>query len=301
MVLSNAYAQDLSGVFRSGPTSHSMSFDQHLYGHSSVQGSSEKLNQREWQARATGSVWDTQKWEVTGGVDAQDLVLHHPSPVLNTYRSFQGTVGVRRYSKKNQIRGLGLSYGSASDKPFAKASNDTAGANYIHQFNEKWWGLVNWSNNRIFLNNIPLPGVFYVSKMTPQETLLFGFPAVLWRKRFEIGFEFQYFGFLPYSHRAHVGWFWNRFHGISLSYEHRPRTFLRNDRVSKSDRLFFVEQRAMIEVQGVIIPRVLQWQVGLGTAFNRSVFEAKNIREEKRFNILLGDTWLASAQLNSQF
>lgn len=294
-------AQDLGGLFRPGPTGHSISLGQQVYGDSKVQGSTKRLQQREWQARVLGTVWDNEKWEVTAGVDAQDLILHHPSTVLDTYRSFQGAVGVRRYSKKNQIRGMSLSYGSASDRPFAKSSNDTAGGNYLHQFNKKWWGLINWSNNRTFLNNVPLPGVFYVSKMTPKETLLFGFPAVLWRRRFESGFEVQYFGLLPYSHRAHAGWFWNRFHGVTLSYENRPRTFFRNDRVSKSERLFFVEQRAMLDVQGVFIPQILKWQIGVGTSFNRSVFEAKNIQQDKRFNLLLGDTWLASAELSSQF
>ena len=300
-LLGQVYAQDMTGLFRPGPSGHSALLRQQFYGDAKVEGSARRLQQREWQARVNGTVWSNDSWEVTTGIDAQDLVWHHPSPVLNPYRSFQGNLAARRFGKANRVRGVSLSYGSASDRPFAKAENNTAGANYIYQFNEKWWGLVNWSNNRTFLNNVPLPGVFYVAKMTQQETLMIGFPAVIWRYRMASGFEAQYFGFLPYNHRAHIGWFWNPLHGITLGYEHRPQTFLRDERISKRERLFFVESRTMLEVQGAIIPRLLQWQVGVGTAFNRRVYEAKNIQEEKRFDLPLGDTWLASGQLTSQF
>jgi len=300
-LLGQVHAQDLAALFRPGPSGHTALIRQQFYGNAQVPGSNRRLQHREWQGRVNGTLWSNDSWEMTGGIDAQDLVWHHPSPVLNPYRNFQGTVGARRFSGQNQVRGFNLSYGSASDRPFARAANDTASANYVHQFNERWWGLVNWSNNRLFLNNVPLPGVFYVSKMTREETLMFGFPAIFWRKRWQSGFEGMYFSFLPYNHRAYVGWFWNADHGVLLSYTHAPQVFFRDERVSKRERVFFIENKAMIEIQGTIIPRHLQWQVGVGTAFNRRVYEAKNFQEDKRFDVPLGDTWLASAQLTAQF
>lgn len=302
-LLSNlAYAQDLATLFRPGPSGHSGLFRETIYGDAKVSGERRRLQQREWQGRVAGSLWSNEQWELTAGIEAQDLILNNPNPVLdNNYRSFQGSLGARRFGTENKIRGFNVSYGSASDRPFARASNDTASATYLHQVNGKWWALVNWSNNRTFLNNVPLPGVFYVAKMSLDETLLFGFPAVVWRKRYESGLEFQYFSFLPFNHKAQVGWFWNMLHGVTLSYEHRPQVYFRDERIVERERLFFVEQRAMLELQGAIIPRKLQWQLGAGTAFNRSVYESENFSEDKRFDIPLGDTWLASGQLTAQF
>lgn len=301
LLITSAFSQDLGGLFRPGPSGHSALIRQQFYGDAKVEGSSRRLQQREWQARVNGTVYQDDGWELTAGLNAQDLVWHHPSPLFHPYRTFEGNVAARRFGKANQVRALSLSYGSASDRPFAQASNDTAGANYIHQFNEKWWGLVNWSNNRTFLNNVPLPGVFYVAEMSREKTLMVGLPAFVWRQRNAAGFEAQYFGFLPFNHRAHIGWFWDQFHGITLGYEHRPQVYLRDGRDEKRDRLFFVENRAVIEVQGAIKPQVLQWQIGVGTAFNRRVYEAENFAEDKEFDVPLGDTYFVSAQITSQF
>lgn len=297
----SAQAQDLSSLFRPGPSGSSVLLRQQFYGDAKVEGSQRRLQHREWQARVNSTVFVKDGWEYTAGINAQDLVWHHPLPVLHPYRTMEGTIGARRFGKMGEVRGMTLSYGSASDRPFARASNDTASANYVHQFNEKWWGLVNWSNNRTFLNNVPLPGVFYVAEMSREKSLMLGFPAILWRTRLASGFEWQYMGFLPFNHRAHIGQFWDPFHGVTLSYEHRPQVFFRNERQAERDRLFFIEHRAMLELQGAIIPRELQWQLGVGTSFNRRVYEAKNISEEKKFDIPLGDTYLVSAQITSQF
>ncbi len=296
-----AQAQEMGALFRPGPSGRTFTFKESFYGRSKVHGQAGKLEQRDWDVRGSGSIWQKDGWEMTLGLEARDLVLHHPSPLLHPYRMVQGTLGARRYGKANQVRGFNISYGSASDRPFRRVSNDTASANYVHQFNEKWWMLVNWSNNRTFLNNVPLPGVFYVAKMSRQETLLYGLPVFMWRKRWASGIEGQYFGFIPFNHRAHVGWFWNDFHGVVLSYEYRPQVYFRDARQERDERFFFIENRLLLEIQGSIIPRLLQWQIGAGHAFNRSAFEARNFSSKKRFDLPLGDTWLAQGQVSSQF
>lgn len=296
-----AMAQDMAAMFRPGPSSYNFNARETFYGGAKVSGSDKKLEQREWELRGSGPIWNHKGWEISGGVEARDLIMDHPSPVFKTYRTVQGTLGARRYGIENIVRGFNISYGSASDKPFKRIANDTASANYMHQFNEKWWMLVNWSNNRTFLNNVPLPGVFYVAKANREETLLYGLPVLLWRKRWQSGFEAHYFGFIPFNHRAHIGWFWDPFHGVTLGYEHQPRVFFRDDRVERRERFFFVEQRVLLDLRGAVIPRRLEWEVGVGHAFNRSAFESENFGSKKRFDIPLGDTWLAQAKLTSQF
>lgn len=294
-------AQDFASIFRPGPSGHSALVRETFYGDASVPGSGRKLQQREWQGQVNGTVWANKNWETTAGINAQDLILHHSGPLLNPYRSMTGTVGVRRFGQKDEVRGFNMSYGSASDRPFAHAANDTLSANYFHQINSKWWGAVNWSNNRIFLNNIPLPAVFYVQEASRQRTFMVGFPLLVWRQRWANGIDAGYSGFLPYSHRAHAYWFWNDFHGAGVAYEFRPQTFFRDDRETRRDRVFFVEHKIALELQGAIIPRMLQWQLALGHAFNRSIFEAKNFNGDKYGAQKLGESVYVAGQLSSHF
>lgn len=58
----------------------------------------------------------------------QDLVIHHPSPLLNPYRSLQGMLSARRFGQAGMLRSCNVSYDSASDRPFAKLSNNTTTA-----------------------------------------------------------------------------------------------------------------------------------------------------------------------------
>jgi hypothetical protein len=299
--LGTVSAQDFSSFLRPGPSSKQFSFQEHFYSNAKVSGSDRKLQQRQWQTRASAPAWSDGKQEITLSVDASDLVLHHPSPVLNPYRSFQGTVGWRYYGNENKVRGFSLGYGSASDRPFESSSNNFLNINYLHQFNEKWWGAVNYSNNRNFANGIPLPGFFYAAKMSREETLLLGLPFLFWRKRYASGFDVQANALFPWNYRAQAGYYWTPFTGLSLAYEHRPQQYFRNDRDHKKERLFYREQKLSLVLNGAIIPRVLQWQVESGYAFNRSFFEAKNFSGRKRFDIPVDDSWFVAINVNSNF
>lgn len=296
-----AYAQDFAGLFVPGPSPTNLSFEESFYQNAKISHSDDKLEQKQWRAKGNTPVWNNGKQEITFGLEAGDLVLHHPSPVLHPYRTIQGTLGWRYYGQENKTRGLSLSYGSASDRPFARASNEFINANYLHQFSSgKWWGAVNYSNNRSFANGIPLPGFFYVSKASREETLLLGLPFVFWRKRFENGFDTQVVSFFPWNHQMHVGWFWNPSHGVTLGFEHRPQQFFRDERPSRRDRFFYREQKLTLAVQGSVM-HMLQWKLEAGRAFNRSFFEARNFNEDKRFDIPVDDTYFIGAQASTRF
>jgi hypothetical protein len=299
--ISLARAQDFAALFRPGPSPKSFSYEETLYAPAKVNGSDRDLQQRQWRVRAAAPVWNGGNKEVTFAAEAGDLVLHHPSQALHPYRTVQGTLAWRYYGQNNKVRSVNVSYGSASDRPFARAANDTQAANYLHQFNEKWWGAVNYSNNRNFANGVPLPGFFYAVKMTREETLLLGLPVVFWRRRFESGVDLQSVAFFPWNYRFQAGYFWGPFTGVTLGFEHQPQQFFREDREHKRERFFFREQKVTLALNGAVIPRVLQWRLEVGRAFNRSFFEAKNFSEERNFDIPVGDVTFAAVQLTSTF
>jgi hypothetical protein len=296
-----AFAQDMAGLLRPGPSSRQFSFEESFYSDAKISGSEEELQQRQWRVRASAPVWNNGKQEMTFGLEAGDLVLHHPSTALHPYRQVQGTLGWRYYGKKDKVRGVSVSYGSASDRPFARAANDVTSANYIHQFNERWWGIVNYSNNRNFANGVPIPGFFYSAIMTREETLLLGLPFVFWRRRFESGLDLQATSFFPWNHNLQAGYFWGPFSGLTLGFEHRPQQYFREEREFKRDRFFYREQKLTLALHGAVIPRVLQWRAEVGRAFNRSFFEARNFNEDKRFDIPVEDTNFAGLHVSSSF
>lgn len=302
LVLGNAFAQDFGSLFRPGPSKRNISFEEILYAPTKVHQSRDELELRNWRLRANAPVWSDGAQEVTVGAEAGDLVMHHENPLLKNYRTLQGNIGWRRYVEKNRVRSVSVSFGSSSDAPFARERNSVASANYLHQTSEKWWFAVNWSNNRNFANGIPIPGFFYVAKASREENLILGLPFVFWRKRFGNGFNTQMTSFFPWNHQAEAGYFWKPTTGASIGFEHRPQQFLRDDRQSKRDRFFFVEQRAYVVVQGTAIPSVLQWRLEAGRAFNRRVFEARNFsQKDKRFNINFEDANFLALQVTSSF
>jgi hypothetical protein len=297
----NVWAQEFASLFIPGPSNRFFQHEQSFYEGAEVRGSDQDLQTRSWRVRGMGPVAEMNKHEITAGIDAGELKLSHPDSRLNDYRTFQGMLGWRYYGKTNKVKSLTVSYGSASDKPFEKNKNNIASGNYLHQFNERWWGAVNWSNNRNFANNVPIPGFFYVAKMSREETLLLGLPFVFWRKSFANGMRYQHTSFIPWNHQMELGYFWGPFSGVSLNFEHRPQQFLRSEREERSQRFFFVEQKLSLVWQGAVIPRILQFRVEAGRAFNRRVFEAENFSQKKVFDIPIEDANFVSAQITSMF
>jgi hypothetical protein len=294
-------AQDFASLFQPGKSRHFFQLEESIYSGSTISGSPDKLQTSHRRARASAPVWDENQHEITLGVDAGELKLNHPDDRLKDYRTLQGSVGWRSYGRQNKVRSFNLSYGSASDKLFDDPQNTTASLNYLHQTSEKWWVAVNWSNNRNFANNIPIPGFFYVSKASREETLLLGLPFVFWRKRYENGFGFQMLNFFPWNHQFEASYSWKPFHQMAFVFEHRPQQFLTDDRVNREERFFYVEQKASLVVQGAIIPFVFQWRVEAGHAFKRRVFEAENFSQSKRYDLPLGDANFLAGQLTSFF
>lgn len=297
----HGYAQDFANLFRPGKGQVFSQLEQTYYSGATVSGSAEKLQTQSWRARAMAPVLDLSKNEISLGIDAGELRLTHADERLRDYRSFQGMVGWRSYGEANRVRSFSGSYGSASDRPFDDARNNVASANYLHQTSEKWWVAVNWSNNRNFANNVPLPGFFYLATSTRDETLLLGLPVVFWRRRFENGLGVQALSFFPWNHQYEASYSWRPFHQIGLGFEHRPQQFLTDDRPVKEERFFFVEQRVVLGLSGAIIPFVLQWRLEAGHAFNRRVFEARNFSQKKRYDLPIGDANFVGAQLTSSF
>src|SRR5690606_26064877 len=110
----------------------------------------------------------------------QKLDLNDQAEFVRDYYNVQGSISYRRMTEDQNFWSAAVSFGSASDEPFKNGRDSTLGANFLKKFNRRWFGILNYSNNRSFLNNIPLPGFIYVKEMSQERSLILGFPIVYW-------------------------------------------------------------------------------------------------------------------------
>lgn len=195
---------------------------------------------------------------------------------LPAFYNVQFGATLRHYTKDNRLLTLMSSLGSASTKPFREARDNTLSANASYALNERWIVFANYSNNRAFLNNIPLPGFVYVKEQTREKALMVGFPFIYWLRPFaQDQFSIRYVGLLPYNHRLRVlynGFSWLKpFAGV----EQGPMMFFDANRRSDGMRTFWFERRAMVGAEKSLGP-VLKVELQAGNSFDREFFNARS-------------------------
>src|SRR5690606_8970904 len=116
-------------------------------------------------------------------------------------------------------------------------------------FNKRWFGALNYSNNRTFAKNIPLPGFFYVHTMTREKILIFGLPFAFIKVPIGTLFSFQYLGFLPWRHGAKLTL---EREGAKpyIFLEQNPESFLPYGRANEDDRFYWVRREAGVGLEG---------------------------------------------------
>ena len=226
-------------------------------------------------------VYDDGKNNFSVGAKYHKLDLNQQSEFVRDYYKLEGSVSYRRIAEDKKFWSTSLSFGSASDKPFRNGRDATIGANFLKQFNSRWFGILNYSNNRPFLNNIPIPGFFYVKEMTQERAMVIGFPIFYWMTPINENWSFRYFGVLPFTHRAKILYTKWKFIKPYIGYEQSPDMFLRHDRDNRRDRFFWFERKLAAGVEGGL-SRQIRYDLSGGWAFDREFFEAKNYTEKKK-------------------
>lgn len=195
------------------------------------------------------------------------------SGIPNFYNTQFGASYQRNLEEKKSMA-VSLSFGSASDKPFQDGRDGTIQVNGTYKLNEKWILLGNYSNNRPFLNNVPLPGFLYVQKHSREESLMLGFPFIYILKPFAEGmFSFKYIGVLPYNHKARV--LFNQLTWVKpyFGVEQQIAVFFDSDRTRDRIRTFWKERRAVVGLEKSFGP-VFKIDFQTGNSFDREYFSA---------------------------
>jgi hypothetical protein len=193
----------------------------------------------------------------------------------------QGGAGYSHEIGDRRRWGASAALGSASDRPFLTWRDDEAQASVYYQMPSRernsWIFLLNYSNNRPFANNVPIPGFAYVID-DPAHRLdaVIGFPFlhVRWRPNENWTMSASLFGGgASYSLEA------SRKLDERLSFyarlERTPLQWMRAERANTSDRLIFDSKTADVGLRAKL-GREISLDASIGRAFDRSFFEARD-------------------------
>lgn len=225
----------------------------------------------------------TEKFDYLIGANYRHLDFDNNIKINRDYYQYQGSLGVKKHLSNNRFWLTTLSYGTASDRPFKNANDDTISANFIKKTSDKWFFVLNYSNNRVFLNNIPFPGFFYVKEATREKMTIFGLPFFLFVRQYG-DWSFKYLGFLPWTHQARVSFvkfFWIRPY---LGFEQGVMNFFRHDREDLAHRVFFFQRKIGTGVE-MFLTKHLKLDTFVGHSFDTEIFEARNFND-KKFNTI---------------
>lgn len=212
-------------------------------------------------------------------------------------------VGYRHIENPNHFWGLTSSVGSAGDQIFHSRTktvwNVTAFYSTTEDPSSRWVWLLNDSNNRTFLNEIPIPGVAYIYRPSADFMGVFGFPFAfirwkwdeLWSSQFVLG---------PYVYKAEISRSIAGPAQVYVSLDRSVQSYYREDRLEEEDRVFYTESRLLIGAKSPV-NKVFYAEIFGGVAFNRTVAEDKNYKLSDSDALNLPKRGLLGAQLTARF
>lgn len=225
-------------------------------------------------------------WTVNGRAGELDLgsepvILPQSGAVVpeQLWRLQGGTNYTRELGDRRRW-GASASLGSASDRPFLTWRDDELSASAYYQMPSRernsWIFLLNYSNNRPFANNIPLPGFAYVID-DPSHRLnaIVGFPFAYarWRPDEKWTLSAGVFGGASYS--AEASRKLDQRLSLYARFERTPLQWLRAGRADDSDRLIFDSKTAVAGLRAAL-GRGFSLEASAGRAFDRSFYEARD-------------------------
>ena len=120
------------------------------------------------------------------------------------------SAGLKRRWEGGHAAGLVASVGSPSDRPFHSLSETQLGATafYLRPAGGRnaWVFFLNYSNQRSFLNHVPLPGVAYLWVPSRDTFAMIGLPVALLRTSLTPDLSLELFYFPPVRGRVRLAY-----------------------------------------------------------------------------------------------
>lgn len=228
-------------------------------------------------------VYKDESQDATASLRYAKLATNEERNLLRNYYNIEGALSYSRPQSNGDNWSWSLSYGSASDKPFASSSVSTVSSTYTYTYapegTGQWLFFVNYSNNRPILNNIPLPGFAYIYKPSKDFFAVFGAPFATFQWQFTEKLSWGFLSFVPWVLKTNLTY---KIAGPIQAYtglDIAQTTFLREERTIARERVYFDERKLMIGLKSPIHRRIFA-DFEMGRAFSRRLFEAEEYRLE---------------------
>jgi hypothetical protein len=203
-----------------------------------------------------------------------------PPPISfsNDLHDIRMGVGYLHKFDKGRRMGIDIGLGSASDEPFRTYDEMTINSNAAYAFpsgKNEWLFVLNFSNNRSFLNYIPLPGVVYRYRVSPRFTALLGMPVLGLFASPVDKLLLNVFILAPVRAKAQATYFFLGPIRAFATINWGQQRFFRSNRTEKRDLFFYDDVRVDA---GVVSPlgKGFSLEIAAGYAFFRSIFEGKS-------------------------
>jgi hypothetical protein len=217
----------------------------------------------------------------------------------------QTGIGYRRKFNERRDFTLSAGLGSASDKPYSSLHELEARFIGVYRLpasgRNSWMLAVAYSNNRSFLNNVPLPGAayLYVSESRKVQAVLgFPFAAINYQATDDLAMRASLFG--PRTLSAETA---QRIRGpikAYLGFNWDQLEWMRAHRNDYKNRIVYDEKRAVVGVRGPIAAG-LKLDISGGRAFDRRFFENRSSDAEDGPRASLRNGWFVVGQLGYQW
>lgn len=227
----------------------------------------------------SGPVLRNEQESWTASISGNELAVNPTQGTLSRFYDLKFGMGYTKALDDKRLWSASVRYGSASDRLFANPSVSTIGATWFYSYpvdeTARWLYLVDYSNNRPILNNIPLPGFAYF--YTPSKTfkLVVGVPFASVNWEFHERWGLEGFTLLPWIIKGHVFYKLNDHAKVYAGLDFSQVTYYRAERANNEERVFYDEKRLFLGVKSPISRHLLA-DLELGHAFDRAFFEAED-------------------------
>lgn len=229
-----------------------------------------------------------------------------PANTLTTSDDFYDLqYGLRMSYKENDEKAwhLNSAYGSASNKPFESGDVSTLSVTLMRKqtldLNNSWTFFLNYSNNRTFLNGIPLPGAAYnhVGDDLKHGWVL-GFPFSLYWARPVEKVSTSFFILFPSTLRAQIGYMFQPRWQSNLKLQTGQDVFILANRQEKDVRFFYETKKLAVGLKRFLTLQNF-FELELAKNFGRSIFNGKSSLNLTSDRVDLADEWQLTASLQT--
>ncbi len=210
----------------------------------------------------------------------------------------------RKTLDEGKMAGALLKISSPSDKPFESAHEIAVDASAFLRVpdgqHSAWYYFLDISNNREFLNNIPLPGLGYFQQHSQSLQTMLGAPisSLRWTPCEKLTVEAMYL-WLRTIH-AKVTYQLSKHLKIYSGFDWLNQRYLRAGRGNNDDRLFYYEKRIVAGID-LALSENIHLDINGGYSFDRFFFEGSDYSDRDKNRISLTDGPFAAITTHLSF